>query len=69
MAHAVDRQAILNTVYAGYAKPAASVLTRIAGDYLNAPIEPEAYDLAAANRILDEAGHARPARRGRIMEQ
>ena len=59
MAHAVDRQAIIDTVYAGYAKPAASILTPIAGEYLNPAIQPEAYDLAEANRILDEAGYAK----------
>ncbi|MFM7248176.1 MAG: ABC transporter substrate-binding protein [Actinomycetota bacterium] len=61
MAHAVDRQAIIDTVYAGYAKPAASILTPIAGDYLNTDLQPETYDLAEANRILDEAGYAKGA--------
>ena len=61
MAHAVDRQRIIDTVYNGYAKPAASILTPIAGEYLDPTIEPEAYDLDEANRILDEAGYARGA--------
>ena len=61
MAHAVDRQRIIETVYNGYAKPAASILTPIAGDYLDPAIQPETYDLAEANRILDEAGYAKGA--------
>lgn len=61
MAHAVDRNRIIETVYNGYAEPAASILTPIAGDYLDKTIKPEAFDLAEANRILDEAGYARGA--------
>ena len=61
MAHAVDRQRIIETVYNGYAKPAASILTPIAGAYLDPSIQPEQYDLALANRILDEAGYAKGA--------
>jgi peptide/nickel transport system substrate-binding protein len=59
MAHAVDRDTIIETVYNGYAEPAASILTPIAGDYLDPTIEPEAYDLALANQLLDDAGYAK----------
>lgn len=58
MAHAVDRQAIIDTIFLGYGKPAASILTPVAGEYLNTDLAPETYDLAEANRILDEAGYA-----------
>ncbi len=58
MAHAVDRERIIETVYNGYAVPAASILTPIAGDFLNPSIKPEVYDIALANSILDEAGYA-----------
>ena len=57
MAHAVDRARIIDTVYNGYAKPAASILTPIAGDYLNPEIVPEEYNLDLARSILDEAGY------------
>ena len=59
MAHAVDRDTIIETVYNGYAEPAASILTPIAGDYLDPTIKPEAYDLALANQLLDDAGYAK----------
>jgi peptide/nickel transport system substrate-binding protein len=58
MAHAVDRQRIIDTVYNGYAKAAASILTPIAGDYLNPNIAPEEYNLELARSILDDAGYA-----------
>lgn len=61
MAHAVDRDKIIETVYNGYAEPAASILTPIAGDYLDPSIAPETYDLALANKLLDDAGYAKGA--------
>ena len=61
MAHAVDRDRIIKTVYNGYAKPAASILTPIAGDFLDKTIKPEAYDLALANKLLDDAGYPKGA--------
>ena len=59
MAHGIDREKIIATVYSGHAQPAASILTPIAGDYLDPSIEPEAYDPVLANKILDEAGYAK----------
>lgn len=61
MAHAVNRDKIIETVYNGYAEPAASILTPIAGDYLDPSIAPESYDLALANKLLDDAGYAKGA--------
>ena len=61
MAHAVNRDKIIETVYNGRAAPAASILTPIAGDYLDPTIEPEAYDLALANPLLDDAGYTKGA--------
>jgi peptide/nickel transport system substrate-binding protein len=56
---AIDRQTIIDTIFSGYAVPAASILTPIAGDYLNPEIGPIPFDPDEANRILDEAGYAR----------
>jgi peptide/nickel transport system substrate-binding protein len=61
MAHAVNRDKIIETVYNGRAAPAASILTLIAGDYLDPTIEPEAYDLPLANQLLDDAGYTKGA--------
>ena len=61
MAHAVNRDKIIETVYNGRAAPAASILTPIAGDYLDPTIKPEAYDLALANQLLDDAGYTKGA--------
>ncbi|MCX6391784.1 MAG: ABC transporter substrate-binding protein [Actinobacteria bacterium] len=61
MAHAVNREKIIATVYNGYAEPAASILTPIAGDYLDKTITPETYDLALANTMLDDAGYTKGA--------
>ena len=51
--HAVDRDAIVKTVFNGYAKPAYSLLTPIAAPFLNTDLGPEAYDLAMANSQLE----------------
>ena len=56
---AIDKQAIADTAYAGNAKPWASIVAEPAGDWVNPNLEPEPFDVALANQILDEAGYAR----------
>ena len=58
---AVDRQQIIDTVLAGYGVPSATLLTPLSAPYMNTDIKPPAYDLAAANKILDDAGYKRGA--------
>jgi peptide/nickel transport system substrate-binding protein len=59
IAHAIDRQEIADVVHAGYAKPVASIVAPITGDWMNPDLEPEAFDIDLANQLLDEAGYER----------
>lgn len=58
---ATDRQQIIDTVVAGYGVPSATLLTPLSAPYMNTDIQPPAYDLDAANKLLDDAGYARGA--------
>jgi peptide/nickel transport system substrate-binding protein len=57
--HAINREEIVDVVFNGYAQPAASIVPPNAGSWHNDSIQPAAFDLAEANRILDEAGYQR----------
>ena len=59
--HAIDRQQIVRVVFLGTAKPAASIIPPATGDWYNPAVKPAPFDLAAANRLLDEAGYKRGA--------
>jgi peptide/nickel transport system substrate-binding protein len=58
-AHAMNREEMIEVVYAGHAQPVASIVTPAAGDWVNPNLEPEAYDIDLANQILDDLGYAR----------
>jgi peptide/nickel transport system substrate-binding protein len=58
-AHAVDRAAMDGTAYLGQAQPGSSVIAPITGSWHDARLQPETFDLALANRILDQAGYAK----------
>jgi peptide/nickel transport system substrate-binding protein len=57
--HALNREEIVEVVFNGYAQPAASIVAPNAGSWQNPSIQPASFDLAEANRILDEAGYQR----------
>jgi peptide/nickel transport system substrate-binding protein len=59
--HAINREEIADVVFNGYAQPAASIVAPNAGAWQNSSIKPAPFDLAEANRILDEAGYERGA--------
>jgi len=59
IAHAIDRQAIADTAYAGYATPVASIVAPVTGEWMNPNLQPEPFDLDLANQILDDAGYPR----------
>lgn len=56
MAHAIDRKQIIRVVFLGYAKPASSIIPPATGAWHNKNVDPESFNLALANRILDKAG-------------
>jgi peptide/nickel transport system substrate-binding protein len=59
IAHAIDREEIARTVYAGLAKPVASIVAPVSGEWMNPDLKPEEFDIDLANQILDEAGYER----------
>ena len=58
---AVDRQQIIDTVLNGYGTPVATMFTELSAPYNNTDIPIPPYDIAAANKILDDAGYKRGA--------
>lgn len=58
---AVDRTQIIETVLNGYGTPIATMLTPLSSPYNNTDIPVPPYDIAAANKILDDAGYERGA--------
>ncbi len=56
---AVDRDQIVETVLNGFGRPIVTMLTPLSGDYENTDLKVPAYDIAAANKILDDAGYKR----------
>src|SRR5204862_7232685 len=57
--HAVDRAQIVRVVFLGLAKPAGSIIPASSGRWANPAVKPTAFDIAAANRILDGLGYKR----------
>ena len=58
IAHAIDRQTIINTLVGGYGKVAHSIIPEESWSY--SPGQTYSYDPATAKRLLDEAGFRDP---------
>ena len=56
-AHAIDRDRIVEVAWLGTAQPATSFIPPSTGDWHNPNLKPETFDLAEANRLLDELGY------------
>jgi peptide/nickel transport system substrate-binding protein len=54
---AIDRDQIAKTVFLGHARPWASIISPLSGDWVNASIKPARPDIAGANKILDGLGY------------
>lgn len=67
--YATNRQAIVNTVFQGFAFPWANLISKQSeGDgWLNPAVKPLPYDVAKANAILDSLGYKRGANGIRIV--
>jgi peptide/nickel transport system substrate-binding protein len=61
MEYAIDRTAIGQTAWLGYARPGSTIVPTGAGVWHDAQIQPLPYDVAQANSILDAAGYTRGA--------
>jgi peptide/nickel transport system substrate-binding protein len=57
IAHAIDKQQIVNVAYLGYAEAATVVVPRALGDWHNSDVQDVPFDLAEGNRVLEEAGY------------
>lgn len=56
IAHAIDKQQIINVAYLGYADPASVIIPTSMGDWHNSDVEDVPFDIAEGNRVLEEAG-------------
>jgi peptide/nickel transport system substrate-binding protein len=57
IAHAIDLQAIVDTVFYGYAQVSRSPISTVLTQFNDPAIKPHEFDIALANRILDEASY------------
>jgi peptide/nickel transport system substrate-binding protein len=57
LAHAIDKQQMIDVVMLGLGAPGLSLLAPGYGPYFNSEMQDYAFDIAEANRILDEAGY------------
>ena len=55
--HAIDRAQIVKVVFLGYAKPASSIIPSATGTWHNPSVKPQSFNLALANKLLDQAGY------------
>ena len=58
MSHATDKQKIIDVVLLGLGTPGTALLPDGLGIWYNSSIKDYAYDVAEANKILDDAGYA-----------
>ena len=59
MEYAIDRNAISQTAWLGYAKPGSTILPPGSGVWYDSQIQPLPFDIGKANGILDAAGYKR----------
>jgi len=57
IAHAIDKQQIVNVGFLGYAQPASVIIPTSMGDWHNSDVQDIPFDLDEGNRLLDEAGY------------
>jgi peptide/nickel transport system substrate-binding protein len=57
IAHAIDKQQIVNVAYLGYADPATTIVPTSMKDWHNSDVVDVPYDIEKANSILDAAGY------------
>ena len=56
IAYAIDKQQIINLAYLGNAEAASVIIPTSMGDWHNTDIKDVGYDIAAGNKVLDDAG-------------
>lgn len=61
IAHAIDRKFVVDTIFLGYARASTGPVPKNAPEFYTADVPTYDFDVAKANALLDEAGHARGA--------
>ncbi|SFZ81906.1 peptide/nickel transport system substrate-binding protein [Devosia enhydra] len=61
IAHAIDKQFVIDTIFLGYAKPATGLVPQNAPEFYNPDVPQYDFDVAKANELLDAAGYPRGA--------
>lgn len=61
LAHAIDKDFVVNTIFLGYAKPSTGPVPEYATPVYTPDVTTYPFDVAEANRILDDAGYPRGA--------
>ncbi|HVW56497.1 MAG TPA: ABC transporter substrate-binding protein [Rhizobiaceae bacterium] len=59
IAHAIDKNYVVNTIFCGYATPATGPIPKTATEFYTSEVTEYAFDVAEANRLLDKAGYKR----------
>ncbi|MCC6984623.1 MAG: ABC transporter substrate-binding protein [Bauldia sp.] len=59
IAHAIDKDFVVNTIFLGYAKPSTGPVPEYDAQFYTADVPSYPFDVTEANRILDEAGYPR----------
>lgn len=61
IAHAIDKDFVVKTIFLGYAAPATGIVPQNDKQFYTADTPQYAFDVARANALLDEAGYAKGA--------
>jgi peptide/nickel transport system substrate-binding protein len=59
IAHAINRDFVVDTIFLGYAKAAKGPIPQFDKTFFEPALQPPAFDVARANALLDEAGYPR----------
>ncbi|MFC5387674.1 ABC transporter substrate-binding protein [Aquamicrobium segne] len=59
IAHAIDRDFVVRTIFLGYAETATGIVPKNAPEFYNGDVPTYDFDVAKANALLDEAGYPR----------
>jgi len=61
IAHAIDKQFVVDTIFLGYAETSTGPIPKNAPEFYTDDVETYPFDVAKANALLDEAGYPRGA--------
>ncbi|MDP9836753.1 peptide/nickel transport system substrate-binding protein [Neorhizobium huautlense] len=59
IAHAIDKQFVIDTIFLGYASASTGPVPKNASEFYDADVPSYAFDVERANALLDEAGYKR----------